>query len=596
MTLPIASLSVEIFASILDVVESPRDMVSLACTCSTLAHLTRGALRRHRETFENFRYASDRDPSAIISLVRHLVLRRDPVVGKYFRSFDVWGARLSWDEWRHFEVSEQGVKLREGESLTADQFSPGEHRQLLEVAQNILGDEELRDAREELQNGGDGLLKMLIIASAPRLESLTFIRRNDLLHKSCQAWLFKAIQRHLPANKGVQSFAEPQWPRGLHAICNLAVGVDAGMADESIEVVDAELRAPWEGQDELAAMMRLPSLTSLYYHTGPFPEEDEDDWESDEDGDDDANSLMDEDQVVLEDVQGKTEPVMPKQSSTVKQLYLDMVRGAYTDMSPFYTKLIAMPRALESFSLRWARGEYTPANILGALGLYQEHSLQKMMFYNPGSMVGYRCSCYRPEDVPSAPLTMWWQCAEDVELQALYDGNGDPATRKDVVNAFRACIAGKKPEVIIFDGELSGYHIDDNKSKWSYYEDGLLAILKEAGSTTLKALFIDFPKENNSDDEDPGSDGEAEIPGGLPKVVALAQELGVDLYGSKLLKTPKRHVLDFPMAPSKWDLVTGPYFGKRIEQGFISYDCVGDNWSKPERDLYAWHYIPPTEK
>ena len=242
MSLQIARLSVDIFADIFDVVNSPRDMVSLACTCSALNHLTRAAISRHRHAFESFRYASDRDPSTILSLVRHLVLRSDPVVGKYFRSFDIWGARLSWDEWRRIEVSEQGVKLADEEPATVlDRLTSSEIEQLLEIARQVVGDSELGSAREELENGGDGLLNLLIIASAPRLESLTFVRRDDLLHKSCQAWLYKAIQWQLTLQKGWEPFSGFQWPQGLCSLRRLAVGVDTGVADENIEAVDGNL-------------------------------------------------------------------------------------------------------------------------------------------------------------------------------------------------------------------------------------------------------------------------------------------------------------------------------------------------------------------
>jgi hypothetical protein len=276
---------------------------------------------------------------------------------------------------------------------------------------------------------------------------------------------------------------------------------------------------------------------------------------------------------------------MRKKSSTVTQLYLDHVRGEYTETPAFLLKLLAMPRALESCAIRWRDGEFDPAGILGSMHQHDK-SLKQMMFYNPGSMVGYRCSAYRPEDLPEGPLSMWWQSAEDVELQALYDSEGDHATREDVVNAFLKYLDREHAEVIILDGDLPGDHIDDRDQKLSYYEDALLALIRSAGRKNLKALFIDFPEEADSD-------GDVHSPDGFARVVRLAEEMGVDLYGSKHLKHKRRHALNFPRAPSKWDTVTGPWFSKRVEEGYTEYDCVGDNWSKPENDEYAWHYVEP---
>lgn len=576
---PIARLSVELFAAILEVADSPLDMVNLACTCKGLAHLTDAALRRHRDAYAKFRYTSDRNPHTIITLVRRLVLRRDSLVARHFRSFDVWGARLSWSEWRHFDVDEHGVKLA-SEEAHVDRLTPREVEQVLETAKTLFDKSELIAAREEVETGGDGFLKMLIIASAPRLESLKFIRRNDLLHKSCQAWLFKLIRSQLTTGRW-KWLPGVEWPPGLRSLRELAVGVDAGVLDSNIDVVDENLIPDWEGPGEISAMMRLPSLTSLYYHTAAIPQEDDPD--SDDNNSDSGSGSG------QQTVRRALAPETPEKSSNVSQIYLDGVRRGSRNDSPvsdFYTNLLAMPRALRSCSVRMADDECDPANILFALSDFQQETLQKMMFYNPGSIVGYRCSAYRPEDVPKAPLTMWWQTAEDVGLQALYDREEGQATREDVVKAFLRYMDREHAEVIILDGPLEGAFFDDKTMAWSYYEDALLALIRSAGKRNLKALFIDFPHV-------PDSDGGLESPDGFAKVVRLAGELGVDLYGSKHLKAKRRHVLDFPRAPSKWDLVTGPYFGKRIEQGFTEYDCVGDNWSTPEKDEYAWHYVKP---
>ncbi|KAK0385227.1 hypothetical protein NLU13_7704 [Sarocladium strictum] len=567
--LPIARLSVEIYAQIFDFADSPKDMVNLACTCKHIAHLVHGAVARHRTAYRTYRYTSDRDPATLVKLVRRLVLNFDPLVSHYFRSFDVWGARLSWADWRHFDVDKQGVKLS-SDVVSFDPFTPREMSQLRLIARRLIDESDLVAAYEELHNGGDGLLKVLIIASAPRIESLKFIRRNDLAHKSCQEWLFKSICHRL--SLGPSWLPGSDWPIGMRSLRDVAVGVDAGILDESIEFVHEDLLPAWEGPAEVSALMRLPALRSLYYHTAAIPLG----YDCDEDPGSEDGSVF---RAIME-------PETPRDSSHLAQIYLDGVRGGRHDnnVSEFYVKLLGMPHDLRSCAVRIADGEWDVSSILFALADYQEHCLQKMMFYNPASLVGYRCWAYRPEDMPRAPLTMWWQCTKDVGLQALSEDERE-ATREDVVMAFLQYMHRQTAEVIILDGPLAPALLDEPSQAKNYYEHAILELLRSAGKQNLKALFIDFPHEADAD-------GDLESPDGFAKVIRLAEELDVDLYGSKHLKTRKRHTLEFPMAPTRWDIATGPDFGKRIEQGFTAYDCVNDRWTTPDDDEHGWNYSP----
>jgi hypothetical protein len=120
--------------------------------------------------------------------VRSVVLHQDPVVIRYARSIDIWGSRSSWDDWRQYEVDECGVHMR-GDVIEVKRFDEHEMKRLLALTRDLVGEDDLDAACEELEKGGDDLLKFLVIASCPNLETLKFVRRNDVLHKTCQVWL-----------------------------------------------------------------------------------------------------------------------------------------------------------------------------------------------------------------------------------------------------------------------------------------------------------------------------------------------------------------------------------------------------------------------
>jgi hypothetical protein len=59
-----------------------------------------------------------------------------------------------------------------------------------------------------------------------------------------------------------------------------------------------------------------------------------------------------------------------------------------------------------------------------------------------------------------------------------------------------------------------------------------------------------------------------------PNAVKAAEEHNVDLYvsGKGRGTTTKRHVLGFPQPVTKWDIPSGPYYGRRVKDGFVAFD------------------------
>ncbi|KAF6821199.1 hypothetical protein CPLU01_12557, partial [Colletotrichum plurivorum] len=78
----------------------PADHLNFALTCKRLADCSQYALRRHRDAYAKYGLCSDISPETVPALLR--LVTRDPIVAWHIRSFEVWGARRSWANWKHF--------------------------------------------------------------------------------------------------------------------------------------------------------------------------------------------------------------------------------------------------------------------------------------------------------------------------------------------------------------------------------------------------------------------------------------------------------------------------------------------------------------
>ncbi|KAL2204092.1 hypothetical protein CC79DRAFT_1400330 [Sarocladium strictum] len=553
---PITRLPAELLAEILRECESPRDFLNLALACKSLLRQAEAALHRHRVAHRRFRYVSDLDPSCFPDLVRSVVLCQDDFVAIYARSIDIWVPRLSWDEWRQCEVDERGMRMQ-GEVLDGVKFNEHEIKQLLALTRDWVGEEELSAAHEELENGADGLLKFLVIASCPRLEMLKFIRRNDVLHKSSQMWLEKSIRHILSGGS--------EWPPGLQSLRDAAFGVDAGILDEHIQIVDVDLRPDKDACLSLRAILQLPALKTLHYRTECYL------------GDPSA-----------EDSQSGLSPA----SSNVETLYLDNVTGT---SHGFLYELSKAPKKLETLAIRThhLRGAFdNPDTFLEMLRESQPQHLKRLMFYNPSGLSGYRCNAYRPEDIQDlGNLTMWYQNAGDMCLQALYDCEGDSPNREEVVKTYEDYIM-PRVEVLVMNGRVDQF-VDDKAAAWSYFDDAIeTTIWRHGGAGPLKAIFIPAPNEGELDLQAQQDDPSTDLPVTYPRAIEAAEECNVDLYvfGRGKGTDQTRHRLDFPLLVTKWDIPTGPDYKKRVEQGFVKFNPLSGEWqhvSEPGNGLYA---------
>ncbi|KXH40927.1 hypothetical protein CSIM01_08414 [Colletotrichum simmondsii] len=78
--------------------------LNFACTCKKIAKCSAGVLRRHRETHDKYGVISDLQPATIPTLLRDIVMHKDPWIAWHIRSLEIWGSRRFWEDWRPFNL------------------------------------------------------------------------------------------------------------------------------------------------------------------------------------------------------------------------------------------------------------------------------------------------------------------------------------------------------------------------------------------------------------------------------------------------------------------------------------------------------------
>ncbi|KAF5691673.1 hypothetical protein FDENT_3302 [Fusarium denticulatum] len=103
--------------------------------------------------------------------------------------------------------------------------------------------------QRDLEAGQDGFLKLLLIATCPRLDSLQFVKRSLDPHTTLDRMAYVI-------NK--DSTYTDNWPQGFESLRNIVVGIktDQRMNDENVHR---------DGGD-FAALLYLPNLESLYFN------------------------------------------------------------------------------------------------------------------------------------------------------------------------------------------------------------------------------------------------------------------------------------------------------------------------------------------
>jgi hypothetical protein len=186
------------------------------------------------------------------------------------------------------------------------------------------------------------------------------------------------------------------WPAGPKSLRDAAFGVDAGILDEHIQVVDQDLRSDRDGKHALAAYLQLPEIKTLYYRTASFLG----DTHTDDDGDA---------KLALVD--------LPSGSSGVETLYLDNISGV---SDSFLVALSNAPLKLQTLSIRLnddGTGIECLNTFFRALQEAQADHLERFMFYSTAGLAGDRFESYLPEDMDYFwNLTIWYHTSKDLYL------------------------------------------------------------------------------------------------------------------------------------------------------------------------------------
>lgn len=621
----ITNLSTELIYHIFEFVH-PGSHLDFACTCKRIADCSSDVLRRHQDAHSKYRVASDISPTTIPTLLRSIFGRADPILAWHVRSIEIWDDRMKWSDWKDVQFDQPGygptdAEVREaaevgGEADDMDVDSPpwrwhdDELDEYLEDIDGQLKDvaigepDILTDAHDQFTDGCDGILKMLLISYCPRLRAVKFVTQQNH-DTSTLGWLRRIIQ-------GCIGYGS-HWPPGISNIQEIAVGVES-----DTRMTNTEWRLDEENiaVDTFAALLRLPRLDSIYYkHL--------------------ERSVIDDDTDYAHPM------VLPKHSSTVKHIFLDDCG----DMNHnFRRPLTEAPIALETFTLRAGNNpeRLDDADILiSSLCTEQSASLHTLMLYGPYSyhtIHGYRCSCYRNEELQnSRHLKTVAMDISDVDLDCMYSSSGDDRnwteedSRKFFIKWFCETAFPDSVEELVFWGSVD-HHMRHSEGKFlDWLEEALIKAIRSANPAGDEEDEKDENVEKDDEDEEADEEDDENKDEGdedgdkdededededddecfynlkavyleeierqyrasrqaddrpsmnkvhFQKLIEVGKQFGVDIH-TLTNRTPPKHAHSFPTAPDKYDLVSGPWWGRREE----TKDWVFD--------VYKGRRVPP---
>lgn len=572
----ITDLSIELIYHIIDVIPY-ESQLNFALTCKRLADFSSRVLKRHQDAFNKYRVTSDIYPATIPTLLRSAFGRADPILAWHVRSIEIWYDRTSWADWKTLRFDHPlNEAATDVDSISWD-WQDGElDGYLADVEDQFLamigdGDDEIyAEAREHFATGHDGLLKALLVAFCPRLRDINFIT-HEHRGKSTLGWLKRLIQGSI--------LHDSYWPTGLRNIQNVAVGVesDTWMTTRHTDGHQGQLDGTNQTMEMFSVLLRLPNLTSIYY-----------------------NDLR---RTGWDDPTDFESPLLiPKHSSTVKHIFLDDCG----DMPPsFREALPCAPQALETFTLRAGNSgdRMDDADqLVNGLCKAQNNSLHTLMFYGPydhREIHGYRCDVYRNEELNDARHSLETVAIDigDVDLDCYYSAPDQEKNwtekeyRKYFVKWFRETAFPETTQRLVFWGSaggVRGFMQGSYPSFLDWLEDALINVIEswrwkegwdsageeefdklstayESFLPDLKAIYLEeiervqleYNKRYRS--SEPSVDKVY-----FRRLVEVAREAGVDVY-TLTNRAPAKHLHDFPTAPDKYDLRSGPWWERRDE-------------------------------
>ena len=176
----------------------PSAVVDFALTSRACFVCGGDALAHQKDNAKRYRVISDIKPLTIPLLMR--TIYSDPDVAWYIRSFEFWGTRLNFTQWTKYRLNDfeyddtwlvpavdedvnnelPGTKLPE--KLDSDFWTEPECCYFRDYLDSRSLNPSQKDASamfEKIMQGHDEVLKAMLLAHCPRLESLKFVMDEE---------------------------------------------------------------------------------------------------------------------------------------------------------------------------------------------------------------------------------------------------------------------------------------------------------------------------------------------------------------------------------------------------------------------------------
>lgn len=396
----------------------------------------------------------------------------------------------------------------------------------LDLTQELwhIPEEDAIIAQQELENGGDGIIKMLLFAFYRHIQSIKFIKRGEENHTSLQ-WLTRAIGWSRTSGK---------WPPGFQSIRHVAVGVVSGTELDSHIVSRSAV--------DLAAILNLPSIDSVYFN----------DLSQDQERDDSEGEEETDDIPLGRDC-------LPRFSSSVRHIYLDSPREL-TDS--FREILFTAPEKLQTMAIKgcnFPEHELQLGDtdvIVDYLVHEYKDTMESLIFYNMYSgLHGYRCAVYEAEQ-----LERWSKLKQfsiDIEALELY-GYQKSWTSEEFLENFRTEeLFPISMEVLMLWGiydKPTHTRIEAGVEWFDVLEEMVVSLIKNKCRLyqQLKVIYIDCAEKSVSKQRSNLA---------FQKAITAGRESGVHVHTLTNMDDGG-YWRRFPVAPDKFDLRTGS-FGSR---------------------------------
>lgn len=357
-------------------------------------------LRKHKDTNARFRLVTDVDPRSITDVLRKAI--DDPGFAWHIRDLEITSARAQWSHWENTET--EGNEDSAAVVAPDWAFTHDEQVALFDHLREIFHfDEQAIDiVREDLHNGSDAPLKLLLFGFCPRIRSVKFTRNVHLTGKgtlgrestedlqnnprSSLDYFNQAILIHIKAKITV-------WPMGFGSLQEVAIGVDTGDKTSDVPFVPSPLL--------VTSCMNLPHLVSLYCFGLEMP------WNSEDS---------------MED--SRTRYNISKGSSSVQHLFLEGAHGDRTTQEV----IVSGYKALKSLTISTCDMDDIDTLVALLKDCYKK-CFESLMFYTSDPRMrlhGYRRSVFETEVLAWMPnLRMLWIHPEDVIQDADFEYMSD---------------------------------------------------------------------------------------------------------------------------------------------------------------------------